>query len=294
MNIHQIEYFVSAAENLNFTKAARIHFVSQTAITQQIKSLENQLNTNLFERSGPHIKLTTAGEIYLEEAKTILQQINNAKRKIELVSNGYSGNIKIGFLKGCEQLGFSTLISEFKQTYPGISFQFQRFDYSQLFSTLHNKSNDIILNMKPSDFSDDDIQCLDYKISSLYVVLSIDHPLAYKTSLIRTELKDETFIIINTSEALITHIFNEFMAFHFLPKKTIYVNDVESLLLTISSHSGIAIIPEYDLHLLAGFPTLRTIPLGSKEDIITSSFFWNKENANPAIKHFCDFVAQKI
>lgn len=100
--------------------------------------------------------------------------------------------------------------------------------------------------------------------------------------------------IISIHQKHLLHIFliNLWHLIFFI--KTIYVNDVDSLLLTISSHSGIAISAEYDLHLLTVFPTLRTIPLGSKEDSITSSFFWNKENTNPAIKHFCDFVAQKI
>ncbi len=73
MNTKQLEYFISVAENLSFTKTAEKFYISQTAVTQQIKSLEEQINVTLFTRSKRHVELTPAGKVFLSEARTIIK-----------------------------------------------------------------------------------------------------------------------------------------------------------------------------------------------------------------------------
>ena len=75
MNIHQLNYFLDLAGTLSFTQTARNFFVSQTAITQQIKSLEEKLGVKLFERSKRHVELTPAGQIFVGEARSIIAKI---------------------------------------------------------------------------------------------------------------------------------------------------------------------------------------------------------------------------
>ena len=73
MNLNQLEYFVSAASYLNFTKAARECYISQTAMTQQMQALEKNLGVKLFIRDKHRIELTPSGRVYLKEAKAILK-----------------------------------------------------------------------------------------------------------------------------------------------------------------------------------------------------------------------------
>ena len=67
MNTRQIEYFLAVADELSFTRAARRLYVSQTAVTQQIKALEEQLGVQLFERTKKKVVLTPAGIIFQGE-----------------------------------------------------------------------------------------------------------------------------------------------------------------------------------------------------------------------------------
>mgnify|MGYP000273188610 CR=1 FL=1 len=73
MNTRQVEYFLAVAEELNFTRAAERLFVSQTAVTQQIKALEEQLGVKLFERTKKKVVLTPAGMIFQGESRELLQ-----------------------------------------------------------------------------------------------------------------------------------------------------------------------------------------------------------------------------
>ena len=83
MTLQQLEYFVSAAHNLNFSKTAEMFFVSQSAITQQIRSLEKELKLDLFIRKNNRISLTDSGQVFMREAEQ-----NSGKSQAILLS-GY-------------------------------------------------------------------------------------------------------------------------------------------------------------------------------------------------------------
>ena len=73
MQLRQLEYFIAVAEHLNFTKAAQQFYISQTAVTLQIKALEEELGVTLFHRSNRKVELTPAGKTFLEDANAILR-----------------------------------------------------------------------------------------------------------------------------------------------------------------------------------------------------------------------------
>lgn len=68
MTLQQMRYFIAVAQNLSFSKAAQQHYVSQTAVSQQIKLLEEELETELFQRTRHSVVLTSAGQVFYEYA----------------------------------------------------------------------------------------------------------------------------------------------------------------------------------------------------------------------------------
>ena len=106
MNIHQLNYFLDLAGTLSFTQTARNFFVSQTAITQQIKSLEEKLGVKLFERSKRHVELTPAGQIFVGEARSIIAKIESSVAKTRAASSGFSGTLSLAFIAGFGQTPF--------------------------------------------------------------------------------------------------------------------------------------------------------------------------------------------
>ena len=69
MNMNQLRYFIGVAEYQSFTKAAASYYITQTAITQQIRALENHLGVQLFDRNTRPVRLTPEGSVFLREAK---------------------------------------------------------------------------------------------------------------------------------------------------------------------------------------------------------------------------------
>ena len=90
MNLKQMEYFVAAAEQLNFTRAAKKCFISQTAMTLQIQSLEEKIGVPLFVRDKHHVELTAAGKVYLNEARAILVRAEEAAKLARTAAEGRS------------------------------------------------------------------------------------------------------------------------------------------------------------------------------------------------------------
>lgn len=134
MGIEKLDYFVCAAKYRNFTKAARECGVAQSAISQQIASLENDLNCVLFRRNGRSVELTPQGEILFEDARRIQVLYQQAVQKAQAIAcrkEDYSLVIGIPGLgssaKLCER------IAQWKQAFPQIEVKLQRYspEYSR-------------------------------------------------------------------------------------------------------------------------------------------------------------------
>ena len=98
MKFRQIEYFVAAAEELNFTHAAdRLH-VSQPPFSKQIHELEGELMIELFQRQRKGVALTPAGKSFLIDARRILEECEAAIRKAQRISRGEIGELAIGYI----------------------------------------------------------------------------------------------------------------------------------------------------------------------------------------------------
>ena len=288
MNLNQLEYFIAVAETLNFTKAAEQLYISQTAVTQQIKILEEQLEVKLFQRTKRHVELTPAGKVYLNEAKAIIKRSEEALQKVRLASAGFSGSLKIGFIKGCEYAGLQELIVLFREKFPNISLSFTRDNFFALLNSLDDCNNDIIFNIQPKENKNVNVVFQSFKRIPLYVLVQSLHCSAHKTTITRNELRNETFILMKTSDEddKYSPIMDGFLASGFLPKNVCYAKDLESLLLMVSANMGVAILPEYNIQALNGFNTLRTIPLINDGELLEISVAWNTNNPNTAITQF--------
>ena len=147
MNIKQLEYFLELSATLNFTKAAKNLFVSQTAITKQIQNLEQELGMKLFERNRKQVLLTEAGEMYVGEAECILKAVDQSFQHMKAYKRGESGCLKIGFLKDFAPDILIGMIQNFKQQYPQIELELGGYSNHLLYEKLWRGELDIIICM---------------------------------------------------------------------------------------------------------------------------------------------------
>ena len=150
MNINQLEYFVAVAKEKNFTKAAKQCYISQTAISLQIKALEKNLGVQLLDRDKHHVTLTPAGQIYLREAEEILFKLSEARRLANIAAGGIAGTLTIGFIRGYEQSDISTTLRDFHENNQNIAIHFIRNNMSTLYEQLSKHEGDIAYTLLPA------------------------------------------------------------------------------------------------------------------------------------------------
>ncbi|WP_343009620.1 LysR family transcriptional regulator [Clostridium celatum] len=288
MNIKQIQYFISVAEHLNFTKAAKENYLSQTAISQQIKNLEDNLGFKLFIRNKHSVKLTPSGDVFFIESKSLIETLNNAVNKASLASFGYIGTITIGFLEGYENILLPKLISNFKDKYPKISLNIIRGNIDELYKKLQNNLIDFVFGY---DFAIDSYPFIKSKVVSscpLCVVVYAGHKFSYKNSINRNELSNEDFIFIDRtiSPFAFDSIISAFVSFGFSPNIKHTVDSIETSLLMVKSKLGITILPKFHDNYKSN--DLVFIPL--ENEYVNSTISWNKNNTDSKIKIFLDFI----
>ena len=144
MNRNQLKYFVAAAEERSFTKAAEQYYISQTAVTQQIHLLEETLGCALFDRSTRPVSLTPAGKSFLLDAKAILERMSRAAERVHDASTGLTGTLRVGYVRGYERSDLSVLMRRFHQQNGNVLITFYRCSSDTLAAGLLHQKYDII------------------------------------------------------------------------------------------------------------------------------------------------------
>ena len=120
MELRQIHYFIAVAETTSLTKAVgRLH-IAQPALSQNIKNLEEELDTRLFERSRQGMALTDSGVAFLEHARGIIRQVNRAKESIRDFDDNPSGTVSIAMPASVANVLSVPLFQFLKKNYPAI------------------------------------------------------------------------------------------------------------------------------------------------------------------------------
>ena len=296
MNFNQLEYFIQAAECLNFTRAAEKCFISQTAMTLQIRALEKIVGVPLFIRDKHHVELTPAGKIYLNEAKNLIKRSNDALRLARLASDGVEGEITIGFISGYGHSDFTAPLHDFHKTYPNIKINFIRNNMSVLLEHLDKGECDIVMIVNPFRKEFVGLEQRYVKSYPVMAVLPASHRLAKKEELTYQELEQENFIMMEPENRPKDQMEESMLIYErggYLPNVTAVEGDPETLFLMISIGLGVSIIPEYITRSYRKDLALCILPM-VKQDGMTETVdveaCWSKENHNPALEHLLGVI----
>ena len=120
MDLRRLECFVAVAEELHFRRAAERLHTTQPAVSQQVRQLEEALAVRLLERSRRHVRLTAAGEIYLAEARRVLERLDRAGRLARRAAAGQAGRLALGCTSPALLLAMPELVRRFRQLAPAV------------------------------------------------------------------------------------------------------------------------------------------------------------------------------
>jgi LysR family transcriptional regulator, benzoate and cis,cis-muconate-responsive activator of ben and cat genes len=120
MTTEQLKNFVATADVLNFNKASESMYIAQPALSRQIKNLESETGAVFFDRTKKQVRLTAAGMFFRDEAKRILEQLEQAKRRAGQIHRGEAGEIAIGHVSSAMQSILPPFLRQVTNAYPGL------------------------------------------------------------------------------------------------------------------------------------------------------------------------------
>lgn len=295
MNINQLEYFVCAAKHLNFTKAAKECFISQTAMTQQMQALEKTLGVKLFVRDKHHIELTAAGNVYLKEAKVILKRSDEAMRLARMASKGIDGELTVGFISGFGQSDCYDILRGFHEAFPSIKIKFLRSTMSDLMEYIQKRECDIALAVQPHQRNYESMNSRYIKSYPLFVAMSRNNPLAIKKNIECKDLKNEEFIIMQPAARSRDEMEEMLWVYQrggFLPRVVAVEREPETIMLMVSLEMGVSLLPEYIIRPYMKREELAIIPVMKSDGLAETLNFeiiWGKDNSNPSVEKFLEW-----
>ena len=195
MLLRHIHYFLAVAEHRGFTRAATALHVSQPALSQQIRQLEESLGAQLFDRSGRHIQLTDAGEAWLGYAKNALRSLEEGKRAIHDVEDLSRGSLRVAVTPTFTSWLIGPLMARFYARYPNITLALQEMSQEKMEELLLNDELDIGIAF--DDVHSADIDVLPLLKESLALMVSERHPLAQQECVALSHLNNERLILLS-------------------------------------------------------------------------------------------------
>ncbi|TXD58927.1 LysR family transcriptional regulator [Ralstonia sp. TCR112] len=120
MDLKQLRYFVAVAEELHFGRAAQRLFISQPALSFDIRKFEDQLGVQLLARTNKSVALTNAGQVLLDEARKLLQQAAEVERITQRSAHGLAGRLRVGFVNSMLYRGLPRAVERFEADHPAV------------------------------------------------------------------------------------------------------------------------------------------------------------------------------
>ncbi len=176
MEINQLRYFCAVASTGSFTKAAEQEDIAQPSLSQQVRKLEREIGSPLFERLGRHNRLTPYGEALLPQAQSILRQIAEAEACVTNLRQGVQGRLRIGVIPTILPYWLAPRLGEFAAQFPDVDLQLQEATTQRLIESLQAGELDAAVASLP--VQSPDIVCSELFRESLCLAVSPHHSFA--------------------------------------------------------------------------------------------------------------------
>ncbi|WP_435892366.1 LysR family transcriptional regulator [Oceaniferula spumae] len=243
-DIRQLNIFIALEETRSFTAAARLCFITQSAVSHSIKALEKQLDCPLIERMGKRIILTPYGEVFLHHSKRVVAELETGLSKLaKLKQWGYT-SIHIGVPDSICQLVLPGALKDFYEKHPRCEVSVSIGDTSEILKMINDGQADLGLGIQQA-LPDQKFIFTPLADDELCFITSTGHPWTKQEPTMRKELSDVRLITYSAkseTKRLVTRHFNEHVIQHHQP---LTLGNMEAIKEMTKLDMGVGIIPRW-------------------------------------------------
>lgn len=198
VTLRSLRIFEAVASACSFSRGSELVGITQSAASQQIRALEDEIGARLFDTSGRPIQLTDAGRALLGHARQILAQINVASDALAMLESEFRGQLHIGVVSPAYYF-VPKLITAFRERYAEVRIKVSVGKRDALLQKLANHEVDLMIGGFPSAATE--VEAETFARNPHCLVAPIDHPLAGREDLSWQDLRDETLIFREAGSA---------------------------------------------------------------------------------------------
>jgi DNA-binding transcriptional LysR family regulator len=250
MELRRIQYFVAVAEEAHFGRAAERLQMAQPPLSQQIKALEAEMGVVLFHRTTRKVELSAAGERFLQRARVILADVDDAVTEAGQVAAGMVGRIAIGFTGSATYDLLPSLVRVLRADLPGIELDIHGEMLTPVQVTaLTDGTLDLGLLRPPVRNTALEVQVL--RREPLIAVLPEHHPLAVHDRVRLADLRDDPFITYPSHNRSVVYeaVIDACQRAGFVPASVNEVSETSTMVSFVAAGLGVALVPASVQHL---------------------------------------------
>jgi DNA-binding transcriptional LysR family regulator len=291
MELRHLRYFVGVGEEEHFGRAAERLHIAQPALSRQIQDLEKEIGFRLFERLPSGVRLSPAGKLFLEDARRILGEVQEATQRAERVASGKAGTLRVGFVESISWHGVvPKSFRRFRQKQPGAELRpVPMLSLGQVEAILSGRldAGFVVSMTTPSKELDQRL------VAQHKVVLAAPkgHPLTRQTRLRLNDLNDVPFVCFprRTNPAAYDRLMQAcFRGGLKSPRIVQEADDHATILSLVSCRLGVALVSDSAKWQCPGGVAL--LPIEDLKVLIPISLIWRRDNRAPLLQRFLDIA----
>ncbi|GAB2900191.1 LysR family transcriptional regulator [Paralcaligenes ginsengisoli] len=244
VDLRQLQQFVMVATELNFHRAAERLFMSQPPLSAAIRRLEQDINVVLFDRNRHQVRLTSAGEVFLKEARRTLAQAQFAVEAAQGIGQGLAGVLRLSFVPSAALDLLPPLLQRFQKMYPGIRLVLTAETTEREITALRSGSIDLAIVVPPVEESFGvDLAVL--RVETMVLAVPVSHRFAAKKQVPLRSLAKEWFISFPFTEGrgFAGSVLAACHSAGFSPRIAQEATQMQTILTLVASGLGVALVP---------------------------------------------------
>ena len=277
MNLKQLKYFLVVAQERQITAAANRLYISQPPLSYQLKQLEKELGTNLFNRTAYGIELTETGKKFQKYAEQIVNLSKVAKEEIKKEETGEIGTLRLGLISSSGDIVPTDTFEKLTEYYPNLKFDIKE---SNTFGVLENINKDLIdLGIVRSPFNMKGLENKELNTDPMVAVFNREKFKIEKNKIKLQDLEDVPLILYRRFEA----IFNEsFSHKGITPFYAVKCDDARTAILWADQGMGVALVPK---SIARAYAKADYIEIQHSSWVTHLELIWRKDrNVTPIMK----------
>jgi DNA-binding transcriptional LysR family regulator len=291
MQIESLKVFCDLAETESFTKAAQINKVTQSAVSQQISSLERQFKSLLIERSKKKFRLTREGQVLYDFSKLIIQNYDSLESKLQEIKDIISGTIRVATIYSIGLHDLPPYIKKFMKSFPTVNVHVEYRRANQVYEDV--LSNVVDLGLVAYPIRESKLETISLRKDPLVLICHPQHPFAKAKAIKLKTLSGQKFIgfepDIPTRKALDKILRENNVEVHHVME----FDNIETVKRAVEIDAGVSIVPQGTILQEVSKQTLAAVQLEDGEFYRPLAAIYKKNKVlSPAVKQFLAIVKE--